>query len=295
VVPYQPYAQALANGVVEPGFADFLRRYFTLGPWPRDAFDGAQPGITWNHLWYLAYLWAYTAAWLLLRPLAARAGGGRIAQAFRALRGVQLVLLPVLPLAAWGLLLRPHFPPTHDLLHDAWLHAVYFTLFLYGTWLGADEGLWAEVRRLRWRSLAGAAALLVLGPVLLPSLGAPAPVLRLLGDLYAWFAILAVCGWAYALLNRPWPWLAWAHEQVYPWYVLHQTVLIVLIVQLAPLHLPTGLEAALLVAGTIAGCWSLTAVIRRSRWLRPLFGLKPRARPRCPSTGSPARPAAHSA
>ena len=34
------------------------------------------------------------------------------------------------------------------------------------------------------------------------------------------------------------------------------------------------------VAGTILGCWGLTAVIRRVDWLRPLFGMKPRERHR---------------
>ena len=43
----------------------------------------------------------------------------------------------------------PRLPPTHDLIHDAWLHAVYFTLFVYGYWLGVDAGLWAALRRLR--------------------------------------------------------------------------------------------------------------------------------------------------
>ena len=54
----------------------------------------------------------------------------------------------------WSALLWPRFPPTHDLVGDAWLHAVYGTLFLYGWWLGTDAGLWAELRRLRRRSLA---------------------------------------------------------------------------------------------------------------------------------------------
>jgi glucan biosynthesis protein C len=41
VVPYQPYAQMLAKGLVQPGFLDFLPRYFGGGPWPRGAFDGS--------------------------------------------------------------------------------------------------------------------------------------------------------------------------------------------------------------------------------------------------------------
>lgn len=269
VVPYQPYAEMVAKGMIAPGFLDFLARYYTGGPWPAGGFRGWEVGLTWNHLWYLPYLWLYTTVLVLARPVLARA-----APAFLALRGAALLLLPVLPLALYSLLLWPHFPPRNDLVHDGWLHAVYFTLFLYGWWVAADPGWWAEALRLRWRSLALAA--LGLAAVLMLRGRVPPLAVRLAADLYLWWAILALLGWAYRGLNRPWPWLAWANESVYPWYVLHQTAIIVLAVQLAPLELGPVAEPVLLVAGTVGLCWGLTAVIRRVGWLRPLFGLSHR-------------------
>lgn len=302
VVPYQPYAQGVANGLVQPGFAAFLARYYTGGPWPRGAFDGWREGVTWNHLWYLAYLWVYTALLALLLPALESAAGLRVRRAFTGLRGAWLLLVPALPLLLYSLTLWPRFAPTHDLLHDGWLHAVYFTLFLYGYWIGVDEGFWAEVTRLRWRHLGLALLLLALlmawraaaGPA-----GAPGPALRFglrgMADLYMWATLLAILGWAHHKLNRPWRWLPWAGESVYPWYMLHQTLIIAAVVGLAPLRLGPVLEPLALVAATVLGCWSLTALVRRSRWLRPLFGLRPRARPRYPSRSTPACPAAHSA
>ncbi|MBE7367693.1 acyltransferase family protein [Ramlibacter pallidus] len=297
VVPFQPYAQALANGSTGPGFVDFLRRYFGGGPWPRGAFDGSDFGITWNHLWYLPYLWLYTAALLLVLPWLRQGAGARLHAAFLRLRGWRLVAWPLAPLALWSLLLWPHFPPTHDLVGDAWLHAVYFTLFLYGWWIGVDAGWWAEVLRLRWNLLALSGAAFVAYLTLRALASGPTLAARLAADLYLWTTVLALLGWAHRLLNRPWRWLPWANESVYPWYVLHQTVIIVLVFWLAPLRWPAVLEAPVVVAGTILGCWGLTAVIRRSRWLRPLFGLpavRPPAPPRCPSPAWPAPPAAHS-
>jgi peptidoglycan/LPS O-acetylase OafA/YrhL len=305
VVPFQPYAQALANGSIDPGFGAFLLRYYTGGPWPRNAFDGAHAGVTWNHLWYLAYLWVYTLVLVALLPLLESGWGRRCRDAFLRLRGPALVLVPVLPLVLWSAFLWPQFPPTHDLVGDAWLHAVYFTLFLYGYWIGVDAGWWEAVARLRWPLLGTSALALALhfalraGPV--PSLPA-----RWAADLYMWSTVLCILGWAFRKLNRPWPWLAWANESVYPWYVLHQTVIIVLVFWLAPLQLPAGIEAALLVAGTVLGCWGVTAVVRRSACLRPLFGLKrrgalcatrptPPALPRYPEPASLAPPAGDSA
>jgi hypothetical protein len=110
-----------------------------------------------------------------------------------------------------------------------------------------------------------------------------------------WSAVLSILGWAHLKLNRPWRWLPWANEQVYPWYILHQSVLIVLVLWLAPLQLGPALEPVLLLAGTVLGCWGLTSALRRSDWLRPLFGLKRRAPPRHRPSARPADPAAHSA
>jgi len=52
-------------------------------------------------------------------------------------------------------------------------------------------------------------------------------------------------------------------------------VLIVLLYALRPLQLGPWLEPALLVAGTVGGCLLIhELLIRRVRWLRPLFGLR---------------------
>ena len=278
IVPYQPYAQGVANGLIAPGFGAFLLRYYSGSTWPPGAFDGWHAGVTWNHLWYLAYLWVYTVVLAVLLPLAESTAGQRVRRAFTGLRGAALVGVPVLSLALYSVLLWPHFPPTHDLIHDAWLHAVYFTVFVYGYWIGLDTGLWAEFVRLRWRAFVLAVVLLVcylglLGAAQQHGLRAARLPLRVLADGYLWTVLLAILGWAHHCLNRPWPWLRWANESVYPWYLLHQTAIVVLAVWLAPAQLGPVREPLALVVGTVVLCWALTAVVRRVWWLRPLFGL----------------------
>ncbi|MCZ4316571.1 acyltransferase [Comamonadaceae bacterium G21597-S1] len=290
VVPYQAYAQAVANGSIAPGPGAFVLRYVSFGPWPPGAFDGSDFGVTWNHLWYLPYLWTYTAVLLVLAPVL-----GRARPQFQALRGSRLVLLPALPLMLYSSTLLPHFPPTHDLVQDAWLHAVYFTVFVYGWWIGLDAGLWSEILRLRHSCLALACAAFATCMGLRSGWldGAAAMVAgRLAGDLYGWTMMLSILGFAYRHLNRPWRWLGWARESVYPWYVLHQTLIIVALVWLTPLNLGPVREPLLVLLSTVAGCWLLCdGWIRPSRWLRPLFGLAPL--PQQASTGyRPRDPAA---
>ncbi len=64
-------------------------------------------------------------------------------------------------------------------------------------------------------------------------------------------------------------------EAIYPWYMLHQSLIIVLLFWLKPLQLGPWLEPALLLGGTVGGCLLIhELLIRRCRWLRPLFGLR---------------------
>ena len=61
---------------------------------------------------------------------------------------------------------------------------------------------------------------------------------------------------------------------ILPWYVLHQTITILLAWYLSSLGMNTGLEAALVVVGTVAGCAIGYEIIRRFTVIRFMFGLK---------------------
>jgi peptidoglycan/LPS O-acetylase OafA/YrhL len=282
IVPIQPYAQGVANGLVAPGFGRFLVDYFGGHDWPPGAFDGWEHGMTWNHLWYLAYLWVYTMVLALLaRPLASPVGQ-RVRAAFTGLRGWKLLVLPALPLLAYTIVLQPLFEDTGDFVHDWFRNAVYFTVFLYGVLIGRDAGIWQELARLRKVSLAVALAILL--PYLAAFAFLPDEVsdalqvgVWTLRNAYIWSALCAILGWGFVGLNRPFRWLPWANEQVYPWYVLHQSLIVAFAYWLVPMRLGSATEALLVLVGTVAGCWGITAVVRRVGWLRPLFGLKYRA------------------
>ncbi|KRB08696.1 acyltransferase family protein [Lysobacter sp. Root690] len=279
IVPIQPYAQGVANGLVEPGFVDFLLRYYQFQPWPKGAFDGWEYGFTWNHLWYLIYLWVYTIVFAALLPLFRNGFGRRLLGLFTGLRGWKLLILPALPLAAYTMTLAPLFDETGDLIHDWYRHAMYFTVFLYGYWIGNDAGLWAELTRLRKWSLSLALSLFgfYLSLVLLIPEEIPDWLQNsvwLLRNLYVWFALTAILGWGHALLNRPFRWLPWATEAVYPWYVLHQSLIVLIAYWILPLHFGPISEPAIVLFGTVAGCFVLHEIIRRVPLLRPVFGLK---------------------
>ena len=293
VVPPQAYVQALYNGAFDGHYGEFLLRYFTFQPWPEGAFDGAHVGVTWNHLWYLPYLLAYSLVLAALLPLLRSRAGRALGNAFRRLRGLWLWLLPAVPLtfATWAL--SAEFPTTHDLLHDWHMHAQYFAMFLFGYWIGTDRALWAELRDRRGALLVAAAltfaAFIVLGRITEPSPTAARALYDFAERLNGWTWVLLVLGWGHHLLDRPLRWLPYASEAVYPWYVLHQSITVVAGYFLAQRALGPWLEPVLLVAITVLGCLLIhELLIRRIGWLRPLFGIPPRrARPAAgPDTGA---------
>lgn len=284
IVPVQAYCQGVANGVVEPGFGAFMARYLQLQPWPEGGFDGAEYGFTWNHLWYLAYLWTYTMLLALLLPVLRSGPVQRFAGWLGGLRGPWLVLLPAAVLALYmNTLLQPFGDAERDLVSDWYRHAEYFTVFLLGYLLARSRAFWTELLRIRTPL---ALAALALGAIYVPLLMADIgfgdfalAAMRCLRALYAWTMLLAILAWGHHLLNRPFRWLPYATEAVYPWYILHQSATVLLAYWLVPLGLPVAVEAVAVVLGTVATCALGHELVRRVGPLRPLFGLKRRQRP----------------
>jgi glucan biosynthesis protein C len=281
VIPIQPYAQGVSNGLVEPGFWHFLKDYFGGKQWPEGAFDGWDSGFTWNHLWYLAYLWMYTLALAVIAKPLASTGGRKLAGLFTGLRGRKLLVLPAVPLFLFTVILQPMFPEDGDFIHDWYRNAVYFTVFLYGYLVARDAEFWKEVLRLRRISLG--LALLTFTPYVFFAAIMPDDipysqqlVMWALRNFYIWTALLAILGWGHALLNRPFHWLPWANESVYPWYILHQSLIVGLGFWIADYRLGPVAEPALLLAGTVIGCFAISEIVKRIPILRPFFGLKAR-------------------
>lgn len=280
IIPVQPYCEGVSNGLVAPGYGQFLLDYFGHHAWPAGAFTGWKTSFTWNHLWYLVYLLLYTIVLVALQPLLER-----IRPLFTGLRGWRLLVLPaLLPLAA-TVFLKLRYPETHALVKDWYAHAIYFTMYLYGWWLGNDKGVWQELARLRWHTLLLAPCAfavyigfdLVYSENLLTWASLGSWPMR---NLYMWLAICTILGWSHTLLNRRFTWLPWARQAVYPWYILHQSAIVLLAYWLVPLKLGPLIEPVLILVGTVAICWGCTSlVIGKLNWLRPCFGLpaKPRA------------------
>ena len=265
------------------GYLDFWAAYLKGGKYCRGLDCMTVP--TWNHLWFLPYLWVYAA---LGAGLAALLRWQPRALAWPAWAWL---LLPAVPLALARVFVMPHFPTTHDLVHDLYEHLEYGWLFAIG-WASRTPlaaGLWAAALRLRWValgfSLAAWAVLQAYGQhyaEVMPPEAVMAAARTLRGSL-TWWAIVAACGWAQRAFTRESPWLRQASAAVFCLYILHQSVIVVLSQALKPLALPWGLEALLLIVLTMAICALAYLGLRRVPGLALLMGIQRTPRKAMPS------------
>ena len=199
VVAPQSYFELVSKGETQASFFAFWLQYLNL----EQSFSVITP--TWNHLWYVAYLFVYILIVTPLTPLLRRWAEGASAQkVFAGLsHPAALLLVPIFPYVFIDLILSPIYPTTHDLVNDWANHAMRFTIFLYGYFVAKSAVFWsAVVRALKAAAMIvvfigfGRAYLRALHWNLYVSLYDVIPVMPVLNILYAWAFIILLLGLA---------------------------------------------------------------------------------------------------
>ncbi len=282
IVPPQPFCEVIEKFDYTGNYGEFLGLYlhnyrgFETGPGTHLVMP------TWNHLWFVVYLWAYSMLLAALFGL-----GGKYAErisiaAGRLLTGWRVLLLPAALLALYRLSLMARFPVTHALVDDWFNHAVYFSVFVIGALVARQAAVWASMESLRFWALGLALSVWAMFKVYtsMPDDVVPAqtmvwllPVQRVVYALGQWAAMVAACGFARRHLNFDSAKRRYLTEAVFPVYIVHQTLIVVMAHYLKPVRLGAGTEGAILVVLTLCGSFAVFEVVRRVGVLRPLFGL----------------------
>lgn len=278
IVPPQLYYEMTFNGDLSVGYLEFYRAFFDIN---HPMFEGYQPGI-WphidvNHLWYLRELWLFSMYLLVLMPFF---NTDRVKGSLDWLsrqHGILIISLVLAPV--WAL----------ELAVDDNREPMGFLFLVYGYLLGWHEGFWARLRS-AWRpmllvALASYVVLVVVYNQFYVNSPEPRETWLMIsaGLIYGFCRVVwlvAVIGLGASFLNRPSKWLAYFNEAVYPYYILHQTIIIVAFSQLSKFKLGPVVEPLLVIILTVGGCALGFELVRRVGVLRPLFGLK--AKPTAP-------------
>jgi len=285
IVPPQAYLEVVEKVAYQGSYVDFMRLYLT-GYHGFCRGDDCLRMPTWNHLWFVAYLWCYTLAYAALAALA----GGPLTRLStwlgRSLTGWRLFVLPLVILALVRLLLLSRYPATHDLVHDWYNHANYFALFLIGSLLARQPGVWRQMEAQRFAALGLALTCwaLVIMYVALPDQAISGQteawrvglrnIARVVYALCQWSAIVAICGFGHRHLQVDSASRRYLTQAVFPLYIVHQTLIIVFAHYLQHAKMAPVPEGVVLVVLTVTTSFAIFELVRHVPVLRACFGIQ---------------------
>ncbi|MEI9918866.1 MAG: acyltransferase family protein [Bacteroidota bacterium] len=229
VVPPQIYFEYIDK---YPNYWEFYKTVFQFKPYPGGSFS-------WHHLWFVLYLLIYSLALLpFLAFIRSERSLNFKAKARKWLSSAWGTLfIPSIFIFLTQLALRPYFPEeTHNLLDLSYL-VFYGCFFFFGVLLYSDTELWESIEKNRKKLLIAAVLILI------PFYGVflhwhkvidigiyDEDTLDVIFDIasifLSWFTLVTVIGYGQRYLNKPNPMLPYTNEGLYPFYILHQTVII---------------------------------------------------------------------
>lgn len=251
--------------------------YFWLHDYAEFGASRGTPLPTWNHLWFVAYLWAYSMVLAIAASLPTR---HRVAlqECFDGLfYGWRLYLLPIGLIFVAREALFPVFGETHALVDDPYAHVLYSFAFFFGVGLARSVAMWTTITK-NWKLLlvaAGFGVALTLGIKMIGTSSAAIDLVRAASRaLLAWTAVLGLLGMAQLHLHYDGPVRRYLTEAIFPYYIAHQTIIIVVGYQLKRMAVGPMAEFISILLATLIGCALTYEVGKRIRFLRPVIGLK---------------------
>jgi len=285
-IPLQVYFERLQRGQIKGPYWDFYPSVWTFVPYPEGT-------LTWSHMWFVAYLFVFC---LLLIPVFGLFKISALAAIKEKLTSTfsnpSMLLVPVFPLIYYYFTLFLKYPEQLSLSDDWFVFLFCMTLLFYGYLLGGNRKFWDACERYRFVFLG--TALVCIGALLygywwdlkLPKVqDRTLHIYGVLNSVHVWTLILAVLGFAKRHLNFTNSFLKYANRAVYPYYILHQTLIVAVGYYVVQWPLPIIIKLCILVVLCFLVLTTVYQfIIEPYALTRVLFGLK--ARPMIPAGAS---------
>jgi peptidoglycan/LPS O-acetylase OafA/YrhL len=277
VVSVQSWLRALAFGRFSGSFFAFFPLFFNgiyTGPLSNGNYD-------WGHLWFLAYLFVFSALALPLFLSIRRKGeGARFLSIARCFAALPLILLPALWTGFLEALFRPGWPGSLHLYNDWAIFTVSLSFFLAGYIAGSVPELLQAIEKHRRAALIlGVAAFLTrlatYRVVAVPDgYNAANIVAQAFRGIAAYGLVLAAIGYGQRYLNGPSRMSGIARDLSFPLYILHYAPL----TAATCLLLNSGLSIWTRWILAVVASWSCVALFTfLARYVPPLrwfFGIR---------------------
>jgi hypothetical protein len=281
IVPPQVYMERLTQGF-KGNFTDFYPSIFTTGPYPAGNFS-------WHHLWFIVYLFLYDIVFApVFKWMMSERGKLRLSFFNKLAPGKRIYLL-MIPSVIIYTAMSLSFPETHDLIHD-WGRHVYWIFFLFTGFTCINfPALMDSLERNRRTSflLAFASIILInyfrwydLEPdEIIPNWKSDWRTYAFISlfPLTAWSWIFTAVGYGKRYLNKKHRIQDYINEAVYPFYILHQTIIVIVVYTVV--QSPDSVYSKFIFTfitsfALIMGIYHL--LIRPYAVTRFLFGMKPK-------------------
>lgn len=278
VVPPQIYYERISQ---YESYWDFYKTVFHFIPYPKGSFS-------WHHLWFVLYLLLYS---LLALPLLNFLRSGKSEyfknKLYSLLGGpAGILLVPSLLILGSQILLRPYFPEeTHDLAHDWAYFTFYFLFFLMGIICYSIPKLWSAIganrRYLLWAMLISIVPFYICYFHFRDLIALPwtddtvETIFDVIAIFVSWFTVITIVAYGQHYLNKPHPWLSKISEGLYPFYILHQSVIIAIGYYVCQLDWSISAKYLIISFLTLISCVGFyLLLIRPFNVMRFLFGMK---------------------
>jgi glucan biosynthesis protein C len=269
LIPPQVYIERVTHGDFEGSLIQFLPEYFQ--GWYGFGGNFAWMGL---HLWYLLMLFLFS--WLAL-PIFQRLiqpNSVRLADLFTKPFAIYLLFIPI-SLTELLVNLSPDTVGRRDF--GGWSPLSYLVIFILGYMIATDARYRPVIARLRFISLTFGLLATVTGYLLAEEMGMSvfAPAFSVLRGFNTWSWLLAFIGLAVQYLDFTNGFLKYANEAVLPFYILHQTVIVIIGYVIRDWDLAVFPKFLFLVVLSFAVIMALyEGVVKRFSVTRYLFGMK---------------------
>ena len=270
IVPPQSYISLLREGAVL-SFWRFYPGFFRID-W--SDLSGYYGKFSPAHLWFILFLVIISLFTLpLLQHLRSVDGKRFITKLEALLIRPGAIFLTVIPLT-----LAEAFPALGD------KNILYFIVaFLYGYILFTRESLQVIVERYKFFALLCG---LIMMPLIFVSwpwfnsfadFSGPSILYAFIRNLNTWSWLLAILGYGARYLNGSNGVLTYARDAVYPFYILHQTVIVAVAFLIVPWDVAVWLKfTVILLVSFILTIMLYDLLVKRFNLMRLFFGLKPK-------------------
>lgn len=274
VIAPQPYFEALQKGLIEPGYWQFWSEQYFHFTWLEDMIT---PWPTYTHMWYVLYLFCFTLILIPLYFFINSELGIKLLDSLEAwlVKGLRLLWAPYI-IYLGVFLYFGHNDVSHNIFDDWYALFIFAYILIIGVLFVRMPKVWIKFETMRSCSFSLALTLYVIA-LIKYYLETPLDIINwdLLEVLLKWSWIATMVGFAKRYLNFTNNTLRYFGSIVYPLYILHQTVTIVIGYYIIDWGFNALMEYLIISFGTFVICLILIeGIIKKSNVLRFFFGLK---------------------